>query len=242
LARKHHQDALTFSLTYAFDENFILPLSHDEVVHGKQSLLSKMPGAGEMGFANLRALYGLMYAEPGKKLLFMGGELAERSEWNHDAELGWDLLENDTHKRFCEYVRALNLLYAEEPALHEIEGSWSGFEWIDFSDADRSLVSFIRRGRAPQELLVVVANFTPVVRVNYRLGVPPAHSYEVLFNSDETKFGGTGQRIPKLLSVQEDSIHSRPRSLELTLPPLSVLFLKPRPEPFWSRQPPAGPS
>jgi 1,4-alpha-glucan branching enzyme len=221
LARKRNHDKLTFSLTYAFGENFLLPLSHDEVVHLKKSLLSKMPGDTDQQFANLRALFGYMFAHPGKKLLFMGGEIGQRSEWNHDGELEWDRLNEPLHRDLQGWVRALNELYGSRAALHEIDASWDGFEWLVPDDAARSVVAFARRGRAEGELLVVVANFTPVAWATYRLPVPPAESYEVLLSSDEARFGGAGGTSEVSTFVPDDG------EIVLALPPMSVIFLQP---------------
>jgi 1,4-alpha-glucan branching enzyme len=221
LARRRHHDKLTFSLTYAFDEKFLLPLSHDEVVHLKRSLLSKMPGEPGQQFANLRALYGYMFAHPGKKLLFMGGELGQRKEWNHDAELEWDLLRESPHRGVREWVRALNELYAARPALHEIEDSWEGFEWLVPDDAARSVVAFVRRGSSPEDLLVVVANFTPVPRARYRLPVPAAERYRVVLRSDDPAFNGD--------AVAGAPVNVDGTMLTLDIPPMSVLFLEPVP-------------
>ncbi len=170
--RRYHQNNLTFSLLYAFTENFVLPFSHDEVAHGKGAMLSKMPGDTWQKFANLRALYGYMYAHPGKKLLFMGGEIGQWSEWNHDWQLDWALLDHDDHRKIQAYVKALNKLYIEEPALYEVDFSWEGFQWIDFHDVDQSVVSFIRRASDPSDFVLTVANFTPAPREGYRVGVP----------------------------------------------------------------------
>ena len=172
--RRYHHNNLTFSLLYAFTENFILPFSHDEVVHGKGAMLSKMPGDYWQKFANMRAFYGYMYAHPGKKLTFMGSEIGQWNEWNHDWQLDWPLLDHEYHRKLQDFVRSLNKLYAGQPALHEVDMSWEGFQWIDFHDVDQSVVSFVRRARDPNDFIVVAANFTPVPREGYRLGVPGA--------------------------------------------------------------------
>jgi 1,4-alpha-glucan branching enzyme len=221
LARKAGHDQLTFSLTYAFDEKFLLPLSHDEVVHLKKSLLSKMPGPRAQQLANLRALLGYMFAHPGKKLLFMGGELGQAREWSHDGELDWNLLDDAAHRGLQEWVRALNELYVSRPALHEIDGSWDGFQWLVTEDAARSVVVFARRGRGELEIVVVAANFTPVERTDYRLPVPAADRYEVLLDSDDPRFGGRGAREPSSFDVEDEAI-------VVTLPPMAVLYLEPR--------------
>ncbi|MBI4622043.1 MAG: 1,4-alpha-glucan branching protein GlgB [Verrucomicrobia bacterium] len=222
LFRRHHHHNLTFSLTYAFSESFLLPLSHDEVVHGKRSLLSKMPGDSWQQFANLRALYGYMYAHPGKKLHFMGSEFGPRLEWNHDTELDWTLLEHEPHAQLRAYVKELNRLYAAHPALHEVDFSWAGFQWLDCDDADRSIVSFLRRGRNDADFLVVVVNFTPVPRADYRLGVPVAGCYTELLNSDAAAFGGSNRRNPAHLPSESTPVNGQPHSVAATLPPLGI--------------------
>ncbi len=225
--RRFHHNNLTFSLLYAFTENFVLPFSHDEVVHGKGAMLSKMPGNDWEKFANLRALYGYMYAHPGKKLLFMGGEIAQWREWNYDWELDWGLLEYDSHRKFREYVKTLNKLYIEQPALHQVDFNWAGFQWIDFHDTDNSAVSFVRRAHDPSDLILAVANFTPVPREGYRIGVPVPGFYRELLNSDSADFGGAN-------IGNEGGRHSEPvpwqdqaQSILLTLPPLALLYFKP---------------
>ncbi|HYM80247.1 MAG TPA: 1,4-alpha-glucan branching protein GlgB [Candidatus Limnocylindria bacterium] len=227
LGRAHHQGKLTFSLYYAFSERFLLPLSHDEVVHGKRSLLSKMPGDRWKKLANLRALYAYMGAHPGKKLLFMGGELGQPREWAHDDGLRWDLLDEPDHARLHRFVRELNALVASEPALHEQDFDWHGFEWIDFQDAAQSIVSFVRRAKDPENFLVVAANFTPVPREGYRIGVPSPGRYEERLNSDARRFGGSGVGQPRGVTARPVACHGRDHSVELRLPPLGVLILKP---------------
>jgi 1,4-alpha-glucan branching enzyme len=224
--RKFEQNHLTFSLLYAFTENFILPFSHDEVVHGKRSLLHKMPGDSWQQFANLRLLYAYHYAHPGKKLLFMGGEFGQRSEWYHDAPLEWHLLQYEPHQGLQKLVVDLNRLYTAEPALHKVDFDWHGFEWIDCNDADSSVLSFIRRGKNPDEMFIVVANFTPIVRENYRIGVPQAGFYRELLNTDAALYGGSNVgNIGGVLASAEPHL-GRPFSLKLTLPPLAALFFK----------------
>ncbi|MBI5097105.1 MAG: 1,4-alpha-glucan branching protein GlgB, partial [Nitrospirae bacterium] len=188
--RKYHQGNLTFSLLYAFHENFVLPLSHDEVVHGKSALLDKMPGDFWQRFSNLRALYGYMYGHPGKKLLFMGGEIGQWIEWNHAESLDWHLLQYEPHQKLQRFVKDLNALYKREPALYEIDFDYTGFEWIDFHDADNCILSFLRRGRTYDDILIFVCNFTPVPRYPYRIGVPKAGFYRELMNSDSEIYGG----------------------------------------------------
>jgi 1,4-alpha-glucan branching enzyme len=227
LGRGANQDKLTFSLMYAFNERYLLPLSHDEVVHGKASLLSKMPGSREQRFANLRALFGYMAAHPGRQLLFMGGEIGQWKEWNHDRELDWDLLQHKEHRQFQDYVRELNAFYASRRELWEQDDTWDGFEWIDITDRDRSVVTFLRKARAAKRFLLVVANFTPVLWDNYRVGVPEAKAYRPMFNGDETRFGGTGHRLPREIRVEAEPRHDREHSIVLDVPPLTVLFLRP---------------
>jgi 1,4-alpha-glucan branching enzyme len=226
--RSFHHDRLTFGLVYAWSENFILPLSHDEVVHGKGSLLGKMPGDEWQRFANLRALYGFMYGHPGKKLLFMGGELAQSAEWNHDRSLDWHLLDaGPFHRGVQHLVRDLNHLYRAEPALHEQDHEAAGFQWIDASDRAQSVVSFLRRARDPDDVIVVVCNFTPVPRHGYRIGVPRSGFYRERLNTDAAVYGGgnlgNGGGVPS----QAVAWQGQPHSVVLTLPPLAVLILQP---------------
>jgi len=223
--RKHHHDKMTFGLVYAFTENFILPLSHDEVVHGKGSLLGRMPGDDWQRLANLRAYLAFMWAHPGKKLLFMGGEFAQEREWNHDASLDWHLLERPGHRGVQALVRDLNRHYRSEGALHEVDFDPAGFEWIDAADRDSSVFSWVRRS-ADGDWMVCVSHFTPVVRERFRLGVPGAARYEVLLNTDATDFGGSGAG-PAMLTVESVPANGRPESIELTLPPLATLWLRP---------------
>lgn len=224
LFRRHMQNNLTFSLMYAFAEHFILPLSHDEVVHGKRSLLDKMPGDYWRKFANLRALYGYMAAHPGKKLLFMGGEFGQFVEWRFWSGLDWLLLRYDMHARLRRYVRDLAHFYRQEPALWEQDDSWQGFYWLDCQDAAQSVVAFVRRGAAGA-FLIVACNFTPVVRYDYRLGVPAPGRYEEVFNSDRAVYGGSGQEnVP--LTAQAVPWHGQTWSLTLKLPPLAVVYLR----------------
>jgi 1,4-alpha-glucan branching enzyme len=229
LFRRNIHHKLTFSLQYAFSENFLLPFSHDEVVHGKGSLINKMPGDDWQRFANLRALYGYMFGHPGKKLLFMGSEFGQWKEWNFDRELDWMLLDQDPHRRLRDYLRALNGLYAAEPSLHELDFEPAGFKWIDFRDVDKSVVSFLRLARNAEDHLVVVANFTPVPRYGYWIGVPGAGPYRELLNSDAREFGGSQVGNPETIPVVAGEWHGQPGYVSLTLPPLGVLFLKPMP-------------
>jgi 1,4-alpha-glucan branching enzyme len=225
--RSFHHNNLTFSLLYAFTENFVLPFSHDEVVHGKGAMLSKMPGDYWQKFANLRALYGYMYAHPGKKLNFMGAEIGQWKEWDDGWELDWRLLDYDSHRAIQEYVKALNRLYRTEPALHEVDFSWEGFEWIDFHDVTNSIVSFVRRARDPNDFIVVSANFTPVPREGYRIGVPAPGFYRELLNSDSTYYGGSNMGNSGGLPSEPTPWQGREHSIMITVPPLGVVFFKP---------------
>ena len=222
--RRYHQNNLTFRMIYAFHENFVLPLSHDESVYGKGSLLEKMAGDDWQKFANLRALYGYMYAQPGKKLLFMGGEFAQRREWAHDASLDWDLLEAPAHAGVQRWVSDLNRLYRKQAALHELDCEPAGFEWIDCDDAENSVVSLLRKGRAAATLVLAVCNFTPVPRHGYRVGAPRCGYWRELLNSDAAEYGGSGMGNGGGVEAEAAPMHGRPCSLILTLPPLSVLF------------------
>jgi 1,4-alpha-glucan branching enzyme len=225
--RKYHQDELTFSLWYAFTENFMLPLSHDEVVHGKGSLLSKMPGDDWQRFANLRLLLGYMYGHPGKKLLFMGTDLGERAEWGHDRSLDWHLLGEAMHEGVHRWVRDLNRVYRTEHSLHDADFEAKGFEWVDFADSDNSVISFLRRGTGDQSPILIVCNCTPVPRHDYAVGVPAQGEWAELLNSDAKEYGGGGLRNLSPVTTRSDRHHGRHQSVSLTLPPLGVLFLKP---------------
>jgi 1,4-alpha-glucan branching enzyme len=224
--RKFHHNNLTFRMLYAFNENFILPLSHDEVVHGKGSLLGKMPGDTWQKFANMRVLLGYMYGQPAKKLLFMGAEIGQWNEWNHDASLDWNLMDYPFHSDLQKWLRDLNHLYKSEPALHEIDFEPQGFEWIDCNDSEGSTLAFIRKARSNDDVILVVCNFTPVPRSNYRVGVPVGGYWKELLNSDSRYYQGSGQG--NIGGVEAAPIHSHGRShtLLLTLPPLAVIFLK----------------
>ncbi len=225
--RKYEHDNLTFSLLYAFTENFILVLSHDEVVHGKRSLLDKMPGDFQQRFANLRALYGYMYGHPGKKLLFMGGEIGQWWEWNHDESIHWHLLQYESHQGLQSYVRDLNRLYQSEPALYEVDFDYHGFEWIDFRDAEGSIISFVRRGKDPEDFLLFVYNFTPVARMGYRVGVPKGGFYKEVMNSDSWSYWGGNMGNFGGIWADDMPWHGRASSLSLTIPPLSMVVMKP---------------
>ncbi len=224
--RKFHHGQLTFALLYAFHENFVLPFSHDEVVHMKGSMLGKMPGDLWQRFANLRLLYAYMYAHPGKKLLFMGDEIAQWNEWDHDASLQWDLLRWDSHKGVQAFVRDLNRCHASLRPLHEVDFRPEGFEWIDFHDVDNSIVSFLRRGKNPNDAVVCVFNFTPVVREKYRVGVPAPGFYREVLNSDASLYGGGN--VGNAGGAAADAVpwNGRDHSILLTLPPLGALFLR----------------
>ena len=224
--RRHHHNQLTFRGVYAYTENFVLPLSHDEVVYGKGSLLTKMPGDVWQKFANLRLLLGYQYALPGKKLLFMGDEFGQWKEWGHDAQLDWGLLDEPMHAGLKRWVRDLNTLYRGEPAWHLLEQSPEGFAWVDANDAEQSVLSFFRRGMAGDDLLLFVANFTPVPRHNYRVGVPRVGSWSEVLNSDAPLYGGSGQGNIGGSSTAPVSAHGHPQSLNLTLPPLAILAFK----------------
>ncbi|HVO95318.1 MAG TPA: 1,4-alpha-glucan branching protein GlgB [Terriglobales bacterium] len=222
--RRYHQDKLTFRMLYAFHENFGLPLSHDEVVYGKGSLLDKMAGDDWQKFANLRTLYGYMYAQPGKKLLFMGGEFGQRSEWTHDGSLQWNLVEYPAHAGIQTWLRDLNWFYRTEAALHELDCDPAGFEWIDCSDADSSVVSLLRKGKSSATLVLAVCNFTPVPRHHYRIGAPRGGFWREVLNSDAAEYGGSGIGNHGGVNATTHPIHGRPYSLALTLPPLAVTF------------------
>jgi len=225
--RKYHHNNITFSLLYAFSENFILPVSHDEVVHGKGSLIGKMPGDEWQRFANVRAFLAYMYTHPGKKLLFMGSEIGQYEEWDCDRGLRWELLQFDYHRKLQFFVCELNRLYRSEPALWQVDYHWNGFQWVDFHDVEGSIIAFIRRAANPEDFLFVVCNFTPVPRYNYRLGVPKPGFYRELMNTDSEYFGGSNIGNGGLVSTEPVPSHGYPQSLSLTLPPLAVLILKP---------------
>ena len=224
--RKYHHNELTFSMLYAFTENFLLSLSHDEVVHGKGSLIAKMPCDDWQKFANLRLLYGYMYAHPGKKLLFMGSELAQWREWNHETSLDWHLLGYDRHQGVQRWLKELNGFYKKEPALYEIDFESGGFEWIDMSDWEKSIISFIRKDQKAEDPIVIVVNFTPYVHHHYKIGVPVPGDWKEVLNSDAAIYGGGGVGNGGVLSAQPGLTHGREFFLSLTLPPLAVIFLK----------------
>ena len=226
--RKHHHGRLTFSMVYAFNENFVLPLSHDEVVHGKGSLVNKMPGDAWQQFANLRALFGFMWAHPGKKLLFMGDEFAQRREWTHEGELEWWATALEGHRGVQRLVRELNRVYRAQPALHQLDFSPEGFEWVAADDADASVIAFLRkpRDRARAATLLVVCNLTPLPRSNYLLGVPAAGLWREIINSDAAQFDGSGWGNLGGVEAAPVRSHGRPHSVCLSLPPLSTLILE----------------
>jgi 1,4-alpha-glucan branching enzyme len=224
--RKYHHNKLSFRMIYAFNENFCMPLSHDEVVHGKGSLWGKMPGDEWQKFANLRLLYGYMYGMPGKKLLFMGDEFGQRSEWQHDASLQWELMEHPAHSTLERWVSNLNNFYEGEQALHGLDCDPAGFEWIDANDWEDSALSFLRKAKTNNDLIAVVCNFTPVPRSNYRIGVPRGGFWREILNSDAVEHGGSGQGNLGGVEASPIKYHGRPYSLNLTLPPLGVVFLK----------------
>ena len=226
LFRRYEHHALTFRMLYAFSEHFVLPFSHDEVVYGKGSLLGKMPGDDWQKFANLRLLYGYMYAQPGKKLLFMGGEFGQWHEWNHDRSLDWHLLESAPHRLLQRWVEDLNQLYRKEPALHVYDCDPAGFEWIDCSDPEQSVISLLRKGPDPQDAVLVVCNFTPVPRPNYRVGVPCGGFWRELLNSDAKEYGGSGHGNLGGLEAAPLAFHGRPQALTMMLPPLAIVFFK----------------
>jgi 1,4-alpha-glucan branching enzyme len=224
--RKYHHNALTFRMLYAFNENFVLPLSHDEVVHGKGSLLGKMPGDDWQKLANLRLLLGYMYTQPGKKLLFMGAELAQWQEWNHDGSPDWHFLKYQRHAAIQKWIKALNRLYCSEPALYELDCEPVGFEWVDANDALQSVISFVRKGKSTDDILLVICNFTPMTHFKYRVGVPRGGFWREILNSDAVEYGGSGQGHPKGLRAFKVSVHGRPYSIEITLPPLAIVCFK----------------
>ena len=224
--RSHHLDRLTFRMIYAYHENFILPLSHDEVVHGKGSLLGRMPGDDWQKFANLRLLFGYMFTQPGKKLLFMGCEFGQWSEWNHEKSLDWHLLEHSPHRGVQLWVKHLNQLYRTERALYENDFSTDGFEWIDCNDSENCILIMLRKGNLPEDSLVIILNFTPVPREGYRLGVPHDGNWKEILNSDSKIFFGSGLENKSSCVADSTKWHGQPYSVCLTLPPLSVIILK----------------
>ncbi len=224
--RKYHQQLITFSMLYAFTENFVLPVSHDEVVYGKRSLIYKMPGDEWQRFANTRAFLAYMFAHPGKKLLFMGTEFGQTAEWNHDTQLEWRLLQYPIHYKLQTMVKELNWLYRREASLFEVDDSYQGFEWIDLQDSESSIITFIRFARNREDFIVFACNFTPVPREGYRIGVPKAGLYRELFNTDSELFGGANLGNAGAVMAEEIAFHGRPASLNVTIPPLAVVAFK----------------
>jgi len=224
--RRHHQHELTFSLWYAYNENYMLPLSHDEVVHGKRSLLEKMPGDDWQRFANLRCLYGLMWTHPGKQLLFMGGEFAQRAEWRHDHALDWHLLGLAPHEGMQHWVRDLNHACRQRPALYERDFTPDGFAWVDFHDMENSIIAFLRKAGSQDATVLTVCNFTPVPRHDYRLGVPESGFWREFLNSDATQYHGSGMGNLGGVHAEAEPSHGHAWSLNLTLPPLSVVLFE----------------
>jgi 1,4-alpha-glucan branching enzyme len=228
--RKWHHNRLTFGLMYIFSENFLLPLSHDEVVHGKGSLLGRMPGDEAQKFANLRGLYAWMWAHPGKKLLFMGGEFAQRAEWNHDASLDWHLLESSMHAGVSALVRDLNHRLREEPALYDLDSDSGGFEWLQADSAEANVYAFVRWSGDRTRHVVCIANLSPVPRYEYRVGMPQGGSYAELLNSDAVQYGGAGVGNGGLVACEDVPCDNQPRSARVTLPRLGAIWLAPHRE------------
>jgi 1,4-alpha-glucan branching enzyme len=224
--RKFHHGSMSFSIVYAFAENFVLPFSHDEVVHGKASLLHKMPGDDWQKFANLRFLYGYMFTHPGAKLLFMGAEMAQRSEWNFTAQLEWNLLEYAPHKGIQKLIRELNNLYKKQPALHQKNFEDEGFEWIDFMDHEQSILAFLRKGKHKKDDLVVLCNFTEIPRKEYQVGVPEAYAWKEIFNTDAKQFDGSNVLNKSQIKPKKEEKHGKKYSIRLTIPPLGMTVLK----------------
>jgi 1,4-alpha-glucan branching enzyme len=224
--RKYHQNDLTFSMTYAFSENFMLPLSHDEVVYGKHSIAGRMPGDEWQKFANLRLLYGYMFTHPGAKLLFMGAEFGQSAEWNFEGELQWYLLQFGYHQGIQKLIADLNALYKSQPALYEKQFSPEGFEWINYSDHQNAVIAYIRKGEKTQQDLVVVCNFTEVVRADYRIGLPRKGKLTQIFNSDDTSYGGSGVGNAKAVKIEAEPWNGRDFSAAITLPPLGIAVFK----------------
>ena len=226
LFRHYHHDQLTFRLIYAFHENFTLPLSHDEVVHGKRSLIEKMPGDAWQKLANLRLLFGYMYAQPGKKLLFMGSEIGQRNEWYHETSLDWHLLDQGPHAGVLRWVSDLNRFYREETALHELDFGPEGFSWIDCNDSQQSILSLLRKGRKSEDVVIVVCNFTPQTHYGYRIGAPRGGTWKEVLNSDASAYAGSGQGNLGRVEARTEAWHGLPFSLSITVPPLAAVFFK----------------
>jgi 1,4-alpha-glucan branching enzyme len=224
--RKHHHNRITFSTEYAFTENFMLPLSHDEVVHGKDSLLHKMPGDEWQKFANLRLLFAYMFTHPGTKILFMGNEFGQGREWNHNYSLDWHVLEHSSHQGIKAFVKSLNHLYRTEPALYEKSFSFHGFEWIEGGDADNSVLIYSRKGNHEHDDVIVILNLTPVPRYAYRTGLPESGEWKTLLNSDDIKYYGSGMNIAEIYSSESIAWQGKPQSVLIDLPPLAAVVLK----------------
>ncbi|HEY4166199.1 MAG TPA: 1,4-alpha-glucan branching enzyme, partial [Reyranella sp.] len=224
--RSYHHDGLTFGLIYAFSERFILPLSHDEVVHGKGSLIGRMPGDRWQKFANLRAYFGFMWSHPGKKLLFMGGEIAQEREWNHDGEIDWFLLDEPNHAGMQRLVRDLNSLYRREPGLHRRDASGEGFRWVIGDDRANSVFAYLRQGAEGDPPVLVVCNMTPAPRHHYRIGVPRPGHWREIANTDSRFYGGSDMGNDGGAATTTDPAHGEPQSLDLTLPPLATIMLR----------------
>ncbi len=223
--RKHHQNDITFSMTYAFTENFMLPFSHDEVVYGKKSLLYRMPGDEWQQFANLRLLYGYMFTHPGANLIFMGGEFGQSSEWNYNQSLDWHLTQYDFHSGIQKLIKDLNKIYKTYPALYEKQFSQEGFQWIDYGDDENSVLTFMRKGHDEKNDLIIAANFTPVPRENYRIGIPKSGNLKEIFNSDAKKYGGTGSKNATV-KTEKKPWHSFDESIEITIPALGIVIFQ----------------
>ncbi|MEG0378939.1 MAG: alpha amylase C-terminal domain-containing protein, partial [Eubacterium sp.] len=223
--RNQFHSKLTFSMAYAFSENFILPLSHDEVVHGKHSIVDKMFGPYEMKFSQLRLLYAYMYFHSGKKLTFMGNEFAPFTEWRYYESLEWFMLENEPHNQTWEFMKDLNKFYVREKALWERDHGWEGFEWIDADNSSQSILVFRRMGKHTNDDLVILINFCPLSYTNYKIGVPTDRTYRLVFNSDEGKYGGSDFAIKKTAKAQNSPYHNQPYSVTVNIPPYSALFL-----------------
>ncbi|PYT31691.1 MAG: 1,4-alpha-glucan branching enzyme [Acidobacteria bacterium] len=226
--RKYHHHSITFSMLYAFTENFVLPISHDEVVHGKRALLAKMPGDEWQRFANARAFLAYMYAHPGKKLLFMGSEVGQYEEWNYNSSVSWELLQHDYHRKLQDMVREINHFYRQQPALYEVDVHYTGFEWVDFHDVENSIIGFLRKAQNPNDFILFCCNFTPVVRQGYAFGVPADGIYDEIFNTDTESFGGSNVRNPHGIPAQSVERHGRTHSISITLPPLAVVAFRRR--------------
>ena len=224
--KKYHHNEISFSLTYAFTENFMLPLSHDEVVHGKGALIDRMPGDEWQKFANLRMMYTYMFTHPGTKLLFMGAEFGQTSEWNHNQSLDWHLTQYAPHKGVQALIKDLNSLYKKEKALFENSFTHDGFEWIDYGDNENTVLSYMRKGKKPSDFVIVVCNFTPVLRENYKIGVPVKKNYKEVFNSDDKKYWGSDQKNKGLIKAENISWQGKPQSISLNLLPLGIVVLK----------------